>query len=161
VACNFVTEVAMLTVSISAKFVDVLVIIWFQCWSKILGNLTYADDREVDKVVMWWLITRKMHWCQYVNGNLVALCDKRLNCSKLQPTRCNVFLIYLFLQTLYQYKKIKTILYKNIAAIWYSKTCRIKSSFLTGAQDSHLQRVTIPEAAHIQLQRGPPDHEQG
>jgi hypothetical protein len=26
-----------------------------------------------------------------------------------------------------------------------------KSSFLTGAQDSHLQKVTIPEAAYIQL----------
>jgi hypothetical protein len=36
-----------------------------------------------------------------------------------------------------------------------------KSPFLTGAQDSHLQRVTIPEAAHIQLRRGPPDDEQG
>ena len=34
-------------------------------------------------------------------------------------------------------------------------------SFLTGAQDSHLQRVTIPEAAYIQLRRGPPDDEQG
>jgi hypothetical protein len=34
------------------------------------------------------------------------------------------------------------------------------SSFLTGAQDSHLQRVTIPEAAHIQLRRGLPDDEQ-
>jgi len=32
---------------------------------------------------------------------------------------------------------------------------------LNGA-DSHLQRVTtIPEAAHIQLRRGPPDDEQG
>jgi hypothetical protein len=31
---------------------------------------------------------------------------------------------------------------------------------LTGAQDSHLQRVTILEAAHIQLRRGPPDDEQ-
>ena len=27
---------------------------------------------------------------------------------------------------------------------------RKKSSFLTGAQDSHLQRVTIPEAAYLQ-----------
>jgi len=35
------------------------------------------------------------------------------------------------------------------------------SPFLTGTQDSHLQRVTIPEAAHIQLGRGPPDDEQG
>jgi len=35
------------------------------------------------------------------------------------------------------------------------------SSFLTGAQDRHLQRVTIPETAHIQLRRGPPEDEQG
>jgi hypothetical protein len=35
------------------------------------------------------------------------------------------------------------------------------SSFLTGAQDSHLQRVTIPEAAYIQLRRGPTEDEQG
>ena len=38
---------------------------------------------------------------------------------------------------------------------------RKKSSFLTGAQDSHLQRVTIPEAAYIQLRRRPPENEQG
>jgi hypothetical protein len=35
------------------------------------------------------------------------------------------------------------------------------SSFLTGAQDSHLQRVTIPEAAYIQLRRRPSEGEQG
>jgi len=34
-------------------------------------------------------------------------------------------------------------------------------SFLTSAQDSHLQRVTIPEAAYIQLRRIPPEDEQG
>jgi len=32
---------------------------------------------------------------------------------------------------------------------------------LTGAQDSHLQRVTIPETACIQLRSGPPEDEQG
>jgi len=32
---------------------------------------------------------------------------------------------------------------------------------LTGAQDSHLQKVTIPEAAHIYLRRRPPEDEQG
>jgi len=38
-----------------------------------------------------------------------------------------------------------------------------KSSFLTGAQDGHLQRVTTPEAAYtsIQLRRRPPEDEQG
>jgi hypothetical protein len=60
---------------------------------------------------------------------------------------------------IYQYKKIKTTLYKNNVAIWYNKTYR--SPLLTSAQNSHLQRVTIPEAAHIQLQCGPPDDEQG
>ena len=32
---------------------------------------------------------------------------------------------------------------------------------LVPAQDSHLQRVTIPEAAYIQLRRRPPEDEQG
>ena len=36
-----------------------------------------------------------------------------------------------------------------------------RNSSLTGAQDSHLQRVTIPEAVYIQLQRRPPEDEQG
>jgi hypothetical protein len=31
---------------------------------------------------------------------------------------------------------------------------------LTGAQDSHLQRGTIPEAAYIQLRRRSPEDEQ-
>jgi len=34
-------------------------------------------------------------------------------------------------------------------------------SFLTGAQDSHLQRVTIPEATYIQLRRRSSEDEQG
>ena len=38
---------------------------------------------------------------------------------------------------------------------------RKESPFLTGAQDRHLQRVTIPEAAYIQLRRRPPEDEQG
>jgi hypothetical protein len=37
----------------------------------------------------------------------------------------------------------------------------IVTSFLTGAQDSHLQTVTIPEAAYIQLRCRPPENEQG
>ena len=38
---------------------------------------------------------------------------------------------------------------------------RKNCSFLTGAQDSHLQKVTIPEAAYIPLQRRRPEDEQG
>jgi len=36
-----------------------------------------------------------------------------------------------------------------------------KSSSLTGAQDSHLQSVTIPETAYIKLRSGPHEDEQG
>jgi len=35
------------------------------------------------------------------------------------------------------------------------------SSFLTSAQDSHLQRATIPETAYIQLRHRPPEDEPG
>ena len=38
---------------------------------------------------------------------------------------------------------------------------RLRKNFLTGAQDSHLQRVTIPEAAYVQLRRRAPEDEQG
>jgi hypothetical protein len=38
---------------------------------------------------------------------------------------------------------------------------RLRKNFLTGAQDSHLQTVTIPEAAYIQLRRRPPEDEHG
>jgi hypothetical protein len=37
----------------------------------------------------------------------------------------------------------------------------LNSFFLTGAQDSHLQTVTIQEATYIQLRRRPPEDEQG
>jgi len=43
----------------------------------------------------------------------------------------------------------------------YAASGMVTRSFLTGAQDSHLQRVTIPEAAYIQLRRRPPEDEQG
>jgi hypothetical protein len=46
-------------------------------------------------------------------------------------------------------------------ALPFSSSGGLRRSFLTGAQDSHLQRVTIPEAACIQLRRKPPGDEQG
>jgi len=36
-----------------------------------------------------------------------------------------------------------------------------ENSFLTGAQDSHLHRVTLPDAAYVQLRRRLPEDEQG
>jgi hypothetical protein len=42
----------------------------------------------------------------------------------------------------------------------YCALVKKERSFLTGAQDSHLQTVTLPEAAYIQLRRRPPEDEQ-
>ena len=53
---------------------------------------------------------------------------------------CNVVLIFLY---------------------WYIRLACLALQILTGAQDSHLQTVTIPEAAHIQLRCRPPGDEQG
>ena len=43
----------------------------------------------------------------------------------------------------------------------YAASGIVTRSFLTGPQDSHLQRVTIPEVAYKQLRRRPPEDEQG
>jgi hypothetical protein len=48
-----------------------------------------------------------------------------------------------------------------MCSLLYRHSLQGTGPFLTGAQDSHLQRVMIQEAAHIQLRRGPPDDEQG
>jgi hypothetical protein len=75
----------------------------------------------------------------------------------------------------YKYKNIKIKLYKNNAAIWYNKICRMKqitpgyisikvngnnpqtSFLLTGTSDSHPPECVIPDDVLIQL--GPPDDE--
>jgi hypothetical protein len=54
-------------------------------------------------------------------------------------------------------------LYIYIYIYIYISSCDCPVHRLTGAQDSHLQRVTIPEDAYIfvQLLRRPPEDEQG
>ena len=47
---------------------------------------------------------------------------------------------------IFHYKKIKIKLYKNNALIWVNKTCSLP---LASAQDGHLQRMRIPEAAYM------------
>ena len=52
-------------------------------------------------------------------------------------------------------------IYNTFIKILYMFRALPCSSFLTGAQDSHLQTVTIPDAEYIQLRRRPPKDEQG
>jgi hypothetical protein len=52
----------------------------------------------------------------------------------------------------------------GLSVLWVAyvthSTLKERNSFLTGTQESHLQRVTMPEAAYIQLRRRPPEDEQ-
>jgi hypothetical protein len=47
-----------------------------------------------------------------------------------------------------------------ICSLWYRHSLQV-TVLCTSSQDSHLRRVTIPEAAYIQLRRRPPEDEQG
>jgi len=46
-----------------------------------------------------------------------------------------------------------------VCSLWYRHSLQV--TVLCGAQDSHLQTATIPEAAYIQLRRKPPEDEKG
>jgi hypothetical protein len=48
-----------------------------------------------------------------------------------------------------------------IKILYVFRACDCPVHRLTGAQDSHLQTVTIPEAAYIQLWHRPPEDERG
>jgi hypothetical protein len=68
-----------------------------------------------------------------------------LNDIQLDVQNYYLFIYNTFIKLLYMFRAVRS-------------NC---SSFLTGAQDSHLQTVTIPEVAYIQLRRRPPEDEQG
>jgi hypothetical protein len=78
---------------------------------------------------------------------------KSSTCFEHYPHLQEVYVVIVYMQPLVSSLSASDCLLHQLR-----KKC---SYFLTGAQDSHLQRVTIPEAAHIQLRRGPPDDEQG
>ena len=98
----------------------------------------------------WWLVD----WASLVD-------------LQLDAQNCYLFTYNTFIKILYMFRALPCSssggLRRNcIYAVFGIVTlCRRLSSFLTGAQDSHLQTVTIPEAAYIQLWRRPPENEQG
>ena len=62
-----------------------------------------------------------------------------------------------YVVTVYMQPLVSSLSAGDCFMLWLRKN----SSFLTGAQDSHLQRVIIPEAAYIQLRRRLPEDDQG
>ena len=85
---------------------------------------------------------------------LIYLCIIHLLKSSTSFGNCPAHLQEVYVLIVYMQPLVSTL----SAGDWHRLR---KSSFLTGAQDSHLQSVTIPEAAYIQLRRRPPEDGQG
>ena len=103
-----------------------------------------------DRIVQPWLISNLMHKILIYLRIIYLL--KSSTCFEHYPAHLQeVYVIIVYTQPLVS----------SLSAGDCSVHRLRKSSFLTGAQDSHLQRVTIPETAYIQLRRRPPEDEQG
>jgi hypothetical protein len=110
-----------------------------------------------------------------IHGNLtsseVTLVDLQLDAQNSRLFTCNTFIKILYMFRALPCSSSGGLRFNCIyAASGIVTFCRClvdrlrknwTNSFLTGAQDSHLKRVRIPEAAYIQLWRRPPKYEQG
>ena len=105
----------------------------------------------------WWLVDRASYlswfptWCTKILIYLYIIhLLKSSTCFEHYPAHLQeVYVVTVYMQPLVSSPSAGL-----VHRLW-------KSSFLTGAQDSHLQTVTIPEAAYIQLRPRPPEDEQG
>jgi hypothetical protein len=87
---------------------------------------------------------------------------------QLDAQNSYLFTYNAFIKILYIFRALPAHLQKVYVVIVYMQPLVSSLSagdclvhWLTGAQDSHLQSLTIPEAAYIQLRRRPPQDEQG
>jgi hypothetical protein len=89
-----------------------------------------------------------VHWVVFLHSETLAL-----------DLFCNGWLHFSFFGILGCYR-LFVCCYRLVLVVW---SCRFyyTSSFLTSAQDSHLQRVMIPEATYIQLWCRPPEDDWG
>ena len=119
--------------------------------------------------------------CGMYRNNIVPYLDDWLTVHRsitlvnfqLDAQNYYLFIYNTFIKILYMFRALPCssaggLRHNYICSLWYHHSagdCTVhwlrKNSFLTGAQDSHLQTVTIPEAAYIQLRRRHPEDEQG
>jgi len=96
-----------------------------------------------------WLISNLMHKILIYLYIIHLL--KSCTCFEHYPAHLqDVYVIIVYMQPLVS----------SLSAGDYPGYRLRKNSFLTGAQDSHLQTVTIPEAAYTQSRSRPPEDEQ-
>jgi hypothetical protein len=102
------------------------------------SNLTLGDFQLYAKILVYFYIKHLL---------------KFSTCFEHYPAHLQeVYVVILYLQP-----PLSSLSAGDCPVHWLRK----KISFTTGAQNNHLRRVTIPEAAYIQLRRRPPEDEQG
>ena len=138
------------------------------CWT--------SNKYEIKNI--WYTVA--FCWIFFVNYTMMhgSTNIKRITLVDVQLDEQNSYLITYntFIKILYMFRALPCSSWRGLrcnylyAASGIVTLCRwlsfapVKKElhfFLTGAQDSHLQRVTIPEVAYIQLRRRPPEDEQG
>ena len=80
---------------------------------------------------------------------------------QLDAQNSYLFTYNTFIKILYMFRALPCTSSRGLRGNYIYAASGNVTSFLTGSQDSHLQRVTIPEATYIQLRRRPPEDEQG
>jgi hypothetical protein len=110
-------------------------ILWLQC-GKTSCNITLVISNLMHKILIYLYITYLLKSSTYFEHYPAHLQE--------------VYVLIVYMQPLVSSLSAGDCLVHRVR----------KLSFITGAQDSHLQKVTIPEAAYIQLRRRPPEDEQ-
>ena len=120
------------------------------------------------------LKTQNTTYMVHLDNRLTVHCSITLVDLQLDAQNSCLFTYNTFIKILYMFEHYPAHLQEVYFVIVYVQPLvsslsagdypvhRLRKSFiLTGAQDTHLQRVTIPEAACIELRRRPPEDEQG
>jgi len=125
----------------------------YRYFCQIPGKSNFLDRVSRDPHISAWLISNLMHKI-LIYLRIIHLL-KSSTCFEHYPAHLQeVYVILVCMQPLVS---------SLSAGDCPVHRLRKNISFLTGAQDSYLQRVTIPESAYIlvQLRRRPPEDEQG
>jgi hypothetical protein len=123
----------------------------------------FTEDSEVMPTQSLWLLT-----VLFLDDRLTVHHSITLVNFQLDAQNSYLFICNTFIKILYMFQALPSSssggLHRNCT---YAASCivslcgRLSCAPVNKEQDSHLQRVTIPEAAYIQLRCRPPENEQG
>jgi len=135
----------------------------FENWSLAVGP----------RLLILRLLVLRWNWISFISFSLQTIRNLTLVDLQLDAQNSYLFMYNIFIKILYMFRALpcsssggqrRNCIYAASGIVTLCRSCapvKKEISFLAGAQDSHLQRVTIPEAVYVQLRLRPPEDEQG